>query len=113
MTLQNAFENLATEAQQVTMADLLAAIKETNDTLAQLSAMLLSQQPRLTANDQLAVMVENQVTVGIASNQDIRNITGAVAAITNLVSIAAQHVAPNNLNNAGLGYIYDNLKVNP
>lgn len=113
MTLQNAFENLATEAQQVTMSDLLAAIKETNDTLAQLSALLLSQQPRLTSSDQLAVMVENQVTVGIASNQDIRNITGTVAALTNLVSIASQHVAPNNLNNSGLGYIYDNLKVNP
>jgi hypothetical protein len=86
-----------------TTAQSIAALAEA---VADLTAMLYQQTPRITATRQAAVSIEAG-SVGISANQDIRTVT----TVTNLTNAGGLVVnAPAN-NMAGLTHIYDRIVI--
>ena len=75
-----------------------------------LLAAMLERMPRVTGNDQVAASIETIPAVSIAANQDLRNITGALANITSVGSKTAA-TSVDALNMAGAAYIYNNITV--
>lgn len=102
MTMRNAFENLATEPT-------VEAIKELNDTMLALLSAILEKMPRVTGNDQAAISIEGG-SVGISANQDLRNITGSVASIS---QFGGKHITngADALTMSGTNHIYSNIIV--
>ena len=75
-----------------------------------LLAAMLEKMPRVTGNDQMAVSVESHPSFALTTNQDLRNITGAVANITSVGSKTAA-TSVDALSMAGTAHIYNNIIV--
>lgn len=88
--------------QEVTQLELLGNITV-------LLAAMLERMPRVTGNDQAAVSIEAG-SVGIAANQDLRNITGALANITSIGGRSAA-VTTDAIAMSGTAHIYNNITV--
>lgn len=83
----------------------LQALATLNDTMLVLLSAILEKMPRVTGNDQVAASIET-----IAANQDLRNITGALANVTSIGGKPASTTA-DALAMAGAGHIYNNITV--
>lgn len=106
MALRNAFENIATEAKQLTQEEVL------NGMLIVLSAML-ETLPRVDANNRVLVNAsEVNPTVAIAASQTLATVTtcGTVSNMTNIGGRDASNIAFANAN-AGTLHIYNNITV--
>lgn len=86
------------------------ALNTLNDTMLVLLAAILEKMPRVTGNDQVAASIETIPAISIAANQDLRNITGAVANITSIGGKPASTTA-DALAMAGTQHIYSNITV--
>ena len=78
-----------------------------------LLAAMLERMPRVTGNDQVAASIEAMPAVSIAANQDLRNITGTLAALTNIVNLGGKHVstAADAISMTGTSHIYNQIIV--
>lgn len=97
---------LAGAAQDATVQ----ALNTLNDTMLVLLAAILEKMPRVTGNDQVATSIETIPAISIAANQDLRNITGALANITSIGGKPASTTA-DALAMAGTQHIYSNIIV--
>ncbi len=88
----------------------VAALNTLNDTMLVLLAAILEKMPRVTGNDQVAASIETIPAISIAANQDLRNITGALANITSIGGKPASTTA-DALAMAGTAHIYSNITV--
>lgn len=66
--------------------------------------------PRVTGNDQVSASIELMPQITFAANQDIRNITGVIAGLTNIGGKSAAGTV-DALNMAGTVNIYNNIIV--
>jgi hypothetical protein len=78
-----------------------------------LLAAMLERMPRVTGNDQCAVSVEGTVTTAISANQDLRNITGSLALLSNISNLGGKHVstAADAIAMTGVTHIYNQITV--
>lgn len=83
----------------------LQALATLNDTMLVLLSAILEKMPRVTGNDQVAASIET-----MPANQDLRNITGALANVTSIGGKPASTTA-DALAMAGAGHIYNNITV--
>lgn len=83
----------------------LQALATLNDTMLVLLSAILEKMPRVTGNDQVAASIET-----FPANQDLRNITGALANVTSIGGKPASTTA-DALVMAGAGHIYNNITV--
>lgn len=88
----------------------LQALATLNDTMLVLLSAILEKMPRVTGNDQVAASIETIPAISIAANQDLRNITGALANVTSIGGKPASTTA-DALAMAGTGHIYNNITV--
>ena len=105
MPLTEPFSGIAKDATQQDIKALSEEIRQLNETMIYLVSSLLSQQPRLDANNRAAVNVETgSVTVG-----SITTLTN----MTNLNNFAGGNTAlvPFYLGDAGATTIYDLIEV--
>lgn len=104
-------EGAATEATLEALRSLANNMSAMNEGMQYLLSSILEKMPRVDAADRL-IMNAGEVTqtIAISTNQDIRNVTGAVASITALGGRDAAHAAY-ALANAGALHIYDNIRV--
>lgn len=101
----------ATETTLEALRSLANNMSAMNEGMQYLLGSILEKLPRVDAADRVMVShAESNPTVNIATNQDIRNVTGAVASITAIGGRDAAHAAY-ALANAGALHIYDNIRV--
>jgi hypothetical protein len=74
------------------------------DTLLAYLVAVLDKMPRVTGNDQVAVSIESG-SVGISSNQTL-------ATLGTINAVGGRWPSGDNMNNAGVMHIYNNILVN-
>lgn len=102
MTMRNAFENLATEAGQLTDRQLQEGI------LYALVAML-DKMPRLDGNDRIVTNTAETTSPVTISSGTVTTVT-TVTTVANLGGRDAAHISF-ALANSGALHIYDNIRV--
>lgn len=83
--------------------DVITQLKSVADSLLYVAAAMLEKLPRVTGNDQMAVYIESG-SVGIATNQTL-------ATLGTINQVGGRWASGDNLNQAGVAHIYNNIVV--